>query len=588
MTFLRELLAVILGVFISCFIMFFIMIGVGAAMSNSFVDADKVVVKKNSILTLNFKEEIKDYIPKSDNPFGQIFGFNEDKLGLNEILNAIENAKYDDDILGISIEAFDINAGISQTKALRDKLFEFKESGKFVTAYADIYTQKNYYLSSIADSIYVNPVGEIELKGLASEILFFKDFQDQYGLKMEVVRHGKYKSAVEPFLSDSMSEANREQTKSFLNSIWDQIAMEIAISRNKTLEEINTIADNLWARTPELAQENNIITRKLFRDEYNQVLENLSDVANTEKIYPITMANYIKAGNGRAYSTAKDRIAVVFAQGDIMYGEGDRNYIGQETMLKTFRKLKKDQKVKAVVLRVNSPGGSALASDIIWREIELLKQEKPVVVSMGDLAASGGYYIACNADKIIAQPTTITGSIGVFGMLPNVSSFTDRIGINAEQIGTNKQSVGYSVFEPISESFYKVTEEGIERVYSTFIERVANGRDLSVEQVDQMAQGRVWSGKEALENGLVDELGSLNDAIKVAAELSGTDSYAIRNYPNYDEDIKDIFKSPFGVDSRSIITQELGNEYYEVYENMKALSKLKGVQARVPFLIQIN
>jgi protease-4 len=509
-------------------------------------------------------------------------------MGLNNIINAIDNAKYDDNILGISIETMWIKAGIAQTQAIRDKLFEFKESGKFITAYADFYDQKNYYLGSVADSIYVNPVGGIDFKGLSGEMLYFKDFQDKYGVKMEIIRHGKYKSAVEPFLANEMSEANREQTQSFLNSIWDEVVEDIAESRNKTNQEMNYIADELLGRNSKLALENGLITNKLYPDEYRKILKELNEIDEDQKLNAISLKDYISSGKGRIKSTSKNRIAVIYAQGEIRYGEGDEKYIGQELIIDALKKARESDNVKAIVLRVNSPGGSALASDLIWRELELTKEKKPLVVSMGNLAASGGYYIACNADKIVAEPTTITGSIGVFGAIPNISVFADRIGINAEQIGTNKQSIGYSVFEPISDEFYNVTKESIELVYTTFVEKVAEGRNMTFAKVDSIAQGRVWTGKEAIENGLVDELGSLEDAIEIAAELASIDTYRIRNYPDYKSDFRDVFKGPFSSVKQKIIKEELGEENYSIYQRIKQFSDLKGVQTRLPFLLDIN
>ncbi len=588
MTFLRELLAAILGVFISVFIMFMVLIAIGAVIGSSFGESDEIKVKNKTVLVLKLKEAIKDYAPKSTDPFDQIFGFDKDKTGLNDIINAIENAKYDDNISGISIEAMQINAGIAQTQAIRDKLFEFKESGKFITAYADVYDQKNYYLSSVADSIYVNPVGGIDFKGLSTEILYFKDFQDKYGVKIEVIRHGKYKSAVEPFLANSISDANREQTLSFLRSIWSEIVIGISETRNKTSEEINYIADELLARNSRLALENKMITNELYKDQYIEILKDLSEIEHDKDLIVLSLNDYIGSGKGKIKSTSKNRIAVIYAQGEIKYGKGDEKYIGQELIIKALKKARKNSKVKAIVLRVNSPGGSALASDIIWRELELTKKEKPLVVSMGNLAASGGYYISCNADKIIAEPTTITGSIGVFGAIPNASELAGRIGINAEQVGTNKQSVGYSVFEPITDSFYKVTKEGVEFIYTTFVEKVAAGRNMSFAQVDSIAQGRVWTGKEAVKNGLVDELGSLEDAIEVAAKLAEIDDYKVRNYPSYKKDLKDMFKGPFASYKESVLKEEIGLENYKIYKRLKQLSEIKGVQTRMPFLLEIN
>ncbi len=588
MTFLRELLAVILGVFISFFIMFFIFFAIGSALSSSFMEEERILVKDNSVLVLRLDKQIRDFAPKSDDPFEQLLGFEDERIGLNTVINAIDNAKYDEKIKGISIESMFLRAGIAQVQEIRDKLNEFKESGKFIVAYADYYDQKNYYLSSVADSIYIYPEGGLDFKGLSSEILFFKDFQDKYGIKMEVIRHGKYKSAVEPFLANEMSEANREQTFAFLNSIWGELVADMGENRGMTSERINEIADSLLARNPNLAIENGLLTGQMPKDQYIKLLKNLSEVNEDSKLSRISVENYIKSGKGRIMSTAKDKIAVIYAQGEIMYGKGDERIIGQELIKEALQKAKAAKDVKAIVLRVNSPGGSALASDIILREIEITKEEKPVVVSMGSYATSGGYYISCNADRIIAEPTTITGSIGVFGAIPNISEFSKRIGINAEQIGTNKRSVGYSIFEPMNEDFYMVTREGIERVYNTFVTKVAEGRKMTFEEVDSIAQGRVWTGKEALEKGLVDELGSLEDAVRTAADLVGITEYRVRNYPDYEKEFKDIFKGPFAKVKENMLKTELGESNYQALQRIKEFSELKGIQTRLPFLIEIN
>lgn len=578
----------ILGVFISFFIMFFVFVAIGSFISSSFMEEDKVIVKDNSVLVLNFEDQIRDYAPASDDPFEQLLGLDDKTMGLNSIITAIDNAKYDDKISGISIESVFLRAGIAQVQEIRDKLYEFKESGKFITAYADLYDQKNYYLSSVADSLYLNPVGFLDFKGLSGEILFFKDFQDKYGVKMEVVRHGKYKSAVEPFLEREMSEENREQTVAFLNSIWSELLDDIGENRKLSPEELNAIADDLLARTPERAQETGLVSGQMYLDQYRTLLKGLVKIGEEDKLNLVSIKSYIESGKGRIVSTAKDRIAVIYAQGEIIYGEGDERFIGQDLMIRSLKKAREAADVKAIVLRVNSPGGSALASDIIWREIEVTKKEKPVVVSMGSYAASGGYYFSCNADRIIAEPTTITGSIGVFGIMPNISQFSDRIGINAEQIGTNRQSVGYSIFEPINEDFYKVRQEGVERVYNVFVSKVAAGRNMTFEQADSLAQGRVWTGKQAVENGLVDELGSLEDAIRVAADMVELTEYRIRNYPDYEKEFKDLFKGPFARARESQIREELGEVNYEAYQKIREIGNLSGIQTRLPYLLEIH
>lgn len=581
MKFLRNLLASILGFFIAIFLLFVFFFAIASIVGAE----EKVVVKSNSVLELDLSTPIKDYAPKENNPIAEALELTDEKLALNKIINAIENAKTDDKIKGISIKTPFINAGIAQIQAIRNKIEEFKESGKFVYAYNDIYTQKNYYLSSVADSLFLNPIGVIDFRGLSTEILYFKDFEDKYGIKMEVVRHGKYKSAVEPFLENEMSEANREQTTSFLKSIWSEITDDISKSRNISIEKLNLIADNYNGRNVTVAKENNLIDASIYEDEYKEKLAMGSD----KKVNTISIEDYISSGKGRISSTAKDKIAVIYAQGDIIYGEGSKDFIGQGIINKAIRKARKDTNVKAIVLRVNSPGGNALASELIWRELELTKKEKPIVVSMGNYAASGGYYIACNASKIFAEPTTITGSIGVFGAIPNFSQFTDKIGINAEQVSTNN-SPSYSVFEPMNKKFYDVTKEGIEEMYTTFVNRVSAGRNMTFEQVNEIAQGRVWTGKEAIKNGLVDQLGGLNDAIKAAAELAELENYKVRNYPNYKTDLKEALKfSPFMKASKEEILKEtLGDENYQLYYNIHKMKNLKGIQARIPFIFQVK
>ena len=583
MNFFRKVLASCLGTTLAIILITFLGFFLLGIIASSFGNNDKVTVTSNSVLKINLEDAVKDYVPTTDDPFSKLF--EEDNFQLSEVINAIENAKYDDNIRGISIEGGFINAGISQTQAIRNKLVEFKETGKFIASYADFYTQKNYYLSSVADSIYVTPYGMVDFRGLSSERLFYKDFQEKYGVKMEVIRHGKYKSAVEGYLDNKMSDANREQISSFLNSIWSEFADDIAISRNMSVEELNVLADELQGRNSEIAVASNLLDGAIYQDQYNDVIEELAGNDFKE----VDIADYISTGKGRIKSTSSNKIAILYAQGNILYGKGDETYIGQETMIYAIRKIRDDNRVKAVVLRVNSPGGVALTGDLIWRELELLKQEKTLVVSMGNYAASGGYYIACNADKIFAEPTTITGSIGVFGTIPNFSGLVNNIGINAEQVSTNKNSIGYTPYEPMTQDFYDVTKEGVERVYTTFLDRVAEGRNMTYDQVDAIAQGRVWTGKEALEIGLVDELGSLDDAITAAAELAELDSYKTSNYPRYKKDFEDSFKGfPFMSIKENMMEKEMGEENYKIYKEVQKMSQLEGIQMLLPYEIDIK
>lgn len=584
MKFLRNLLASIMGSFIALGLIFVLFLLVAVALSED----EEITVKTNSVLVIKLDKTVKDYAPKSEDPFEEFFGGNNKKMGLNDILNAIENAKYDDNIKGISIHTLGVNAGVAQTQAIRNKIEEFKGTGKFVKAYADVYDQKAYYLASVADSVFMNPVGEISFKGLSSEVLFYKNLQEKTGVKMEVIRHGKYKSAVEPFLANEMSDNNREQIASFLNAVWVEMLNDISESRNKTVSELNMVADGLLARNAKLAIENNMVDGAIYIDEYEKKLKIASNVATKSKLNTIKLQDYIATGKGRILNTASDKIAVIYAQGEIIYGKGDENLIGQDLIINALRQARTKSGVKAIVLRVNSPGGSALTSELIWREIELTKEKLPVVVSMGNVAASGGYYIACNANKIIAEPTTITGSIGVFGVIPNLSKLADNIGINAEQVKTNK-GPDYSGFEPMTDAFRTVTQEGVEFVYNTFVSRVAAGRNMTFEQVNEIAQGRVWSGVQAKEKGLVDELGSLKDAVIEAAGLAGITDYRIRNYPSYKVDFEERFSGfPFASTKEELLIEEFGAANYKLYQTVKQFSKVSGIQARLPYVLDIK
>ncbi len=584
MKFLRNLLASCLGTFIALGLIF----GLFVIIVSSFDTTEEVNVNDNTVLEISLDKIIKDYAPKNDDYFENLMSGNDKIQGLNEILNAIENAKFDTKIKGISLRTSYISAGIAQLQAIRKKLAEFKETGKFIKSYADYYDQANYYFSSVSDSIFVNPIGSVNFKGLTSEVLFFKDFQTKYGVKMEVIRHGKYKSAVEPFLENEMSDNNREQITSFLNSIWDEVVDEIGESRNISPLKLNFIADNLLSRNAELALENNIVDGSIYVDEYVSKLKMEVGIEDDDDLNKISLNDYISTGKGRISNSSSDKIAVIYAQGEIIYGKGNIDYIGPELIINALKKARENKSIKAIVLRVNSPGGSALASELIWREVELTKPIVPVVVSMGNYAASGGYYIACGADKIYAEPTTITGSIGVFGMFPNIYELSQNIGINSSTVKTNK-SPDYSFYQPMTDEFRNVSTESVEFVYDTFLDHVSNGRNMTIQQIDSIAQGRVWTGLEAKEIGLIDELGGLKDAIVEAASLAGITDYRTRNYPSYKVDYEEIFSGfPFGKSKEDILLNELGDENYEVYKNLKHVFDNKGVQARLPYLINIK
>ena len=586
MKFLRNLLAAIIGCLIAFGIMFVMFLVLAALIGTG---EETVVVKDNTVLELQLQTPIQDYVGMDDsNPFAGLFNVNQ---GLDDILHAIRIAKEDDRIKGISLKNNILMAGLSQTQAIREALLDFAESGKFIYAFGDYYTQKDYYLASVANKVFLNPVGALDFKGLSTEVLFFKDLQEKSGIKMEVIRHGKYKSAVEPFLANEMSDANRVQIKELLDNLWGSMLGDISKSRDISVDNLNQIADTLGTRTSKYATMSGLVDDALYFDEYEALIKETLGVEQDQDINYVPILDYIGTSKRKKIYSGRDKIAVIYAQGEIWYGEGGPNIIGQGIINNALKKARQDEDVKAIVVRVNSPGGSALTSDIIWREIEITKKTKPVVVSMGDVAASGGYYIAAGADKIFAEPTTITGSIGVFGTIPNISQLAENIGINAEQVGTNENAVEYSLFEPMKDNFRSNVKEGIEETYRIFLDRVAQGRDITIAQADSLAQGRVWSGVDAKRLGLVDELGGLDDAIAEAANLVGLENYGIKKLPKYKSDFEQLMEDLGGTSAKSkqaIIQEEIGFEAYTILKEIKTAMENKGVQARMPFALRIK
>ncbi|WP_291966263.1 signal peptide peptidase SppA [Maribacter sp.] len=586
MNFLRNFLASILGCLFAFGIMFVMFLIFVSLVSSG---EDTVTVKDNSILELQLQRQISDYTGNNElDPFAGIFN---ESQGLDEIIQAIEVAKNDDRIKGISINNNFIMAGLAQTQAIRRSLEDFKAENKFIYAYADFFMQRDYYLASVADSVFINPVGVLDFKGLSTEVLYYKELQEKSGIKMEVIRHGKYKSAVEPYLENNMSEANRSQLTSLLQSLWNSMIVDISKTRSISESDLNVIADTLGGRTPEYAKRSGLIDDVVFYDEYEGKLANALMLKKDEDINYSKLDDYVKYSNKKKLKSGDDKIAIVFAQGEILYGEGGPNIIGQGIINEALIKAREDDNVKAIVLRVNSPGGSALTSDIIWREVELAKKVKPVIVSMGNVAASGGYYIAAGANKIFAEPTTITGSIGVFGTVPNMTELADKVGINAEQVGTNKNAVEYSLFEPMQESFKNQVQESIEETYRTFLQRVSEGRNMSMAQVDSVAQGRVWSGTEALQVGLVDELGNLDDAIDAAAEMAELSSYGIKKFPKYKSGFERFMEDLEGASmqvKQNLLKDEIGDDAYKVLKELQSFKEQKGIQARMPFALDIK
>ena len=586
MKFLGNVLATIVGIFVFTMLFFFGIILIGAIFGG---EENGVDVKENSVIVLNLEDIQNDYAGKYSDPWVTVFSDTK-QIGLTDVIDAIGAAKTDENIKGISILNNNSSLGMAQSKAVRDALEDFKTSGKFVMAYANTYSQKEYYLNSVANTVYLNPVGDLDFKGLSSDLLFFKDFQDKTGVKMEVIRHGKYKSAVEPFLENKMSDANREQITALLNSIWNSVVTDIAKSRNLSVQQLNIIANGLLARTPEMAKAQKLVDVVAYEDVYHNAIKKLLKVDTEDEYESVSILDYTqKYTTTSAINDATDEIAIIYAQGEIQSGEGDVNIIGEGAMRRSISEARNNDDVKAIVLRIDSPGGNALTSDLIWREIELTKKVKPVVVSMGNYAASGGYYIACNANTIFAEKNTITGSIGVFGMLPNFSGLSTKMGIHSEQVNTHQNSGNYNPFAPIDEKFKAVTTEGVEQIYKTFVSHVAQGRKMSFAQVDAIAQGRVWTGADAIKIGLVDKIGGLHDAIQEAARLAKIKTFNTQNYPEYNKNFDDLLENfPFAKTKERWIKEEIGEENYKMMEQIKRIQSYKGIQARMPFEISIQ
>ncbi len=550
-------------------------------------------VANASVLKITLNRPIVDYKGGSgDDPFSVFF---EETIALDEVVSAVQAAAEDDRISGISFETPFFLGGWSQAETLRNALIEFKSSGKFIYAYGDSYSQKSFYLSSVVDSLFVTPTGFVDLRGLSSELTYYKSFQEKSGLRMEVIRHGKYKAAVEPYLNDAPSKENIEQIQELIDGLWDEVGAQMADQIEVSRADFEGWVNDLATRDLEKAKELGLIGGLIYEDQYEDALKRAvgaskNDLNESSKLNTISSSSYFKTIKSTPIDSS-DRIALVYAQGSILYGEGSPTIMGQETMNKALQSAREDRNIKAVVLRINSPGGSALTSDLIWREVEKTAKEKPVVVSISDVAASGGYYIATPATYIIAQPTSITGSIGVFGTLPNASELAEQWGFSSYTLSTHERSATYSPLRPLSDTFRAELTEGIEQTYQTFLERVASGRSMSIESVDAIAQGRVYLAPKALELGLVDEIGTLDDAINKAAELAAIDEFKLREYPRYKSDFERLL-GDLPAASLSIISSKLPSivsDYLIFWETVGGESHdYNRIQARLPFDLKIE
>lgn len=538
--------------------------------------------KENSVLRLNLNGDIKERGHK--NPLGEIdLGplMPETSVGLNDIIANLKKAKTDEHIKGIYLEVGSPVAGFATLEEVRNALLDFKTSGKFIYVYSEVYSQKGYYLASAADKIYMNPQGGLEIKGLSSQIMFFKNMLEKLNVEVQIFRHGKFKSAIEPFMLDKMSEANRTQVETYLNSLWGHMLTGVSKTRKVTPEEINEIANKLLIRQPEDAVKYKLVDELKYEDEVLDIIKKKINISEKEKIAFVTLGKYMDAPGNTVKS--KNKIAVIYAVGEIESGEGDEEKIGSETIVKAIREARMDSSIKAIVFRVNSPGGSALASDVMWREVVLAKKVKPVIVSMGDVAASGGYYISCAADRIFAQPNTITGSIGVFGMIPNAQkALSEKLGITIDTVNTNKHSDVGTILRGVSGDEHAYIQHSVENIYDVFITKVSAGRNITKAQVDSVGQGRVWSGVDAIKINLVDELGGINEAIAFAAKKAKLDDYKLVDLPKQKDALEELFgNGKDEIETRALKTN-LG-EFYNYLKPIKTTLQLKGIQARLPY-----
>ncbi len=577
--FFKYVLATIIGIFGFIFIIgfvFFLFIGI-----TSLFSSDKAPIYDNSVLEIDFNQ------PILEQPFEEEVSFfefsNEKPLYYRDILQLIDKAKDDDRIKGISLNLFSVPAGATQVAEIRKHIEDFKTSGKFVYAYGNMMTQKAYYLSTVSDSIFLNPVGGIELKGLASEIMFFKNLEEKYGIDFQVIRHGKYKSAVEPFLRNDLSEANRAQITEFLGDIWTNLAEDMSESRKQNLEEFNVNTDSLYGLIPDQALSHKLVDALAQETEYYDFIKKKLNLEEDDELKKVSLKEYAPYLNQENHS---NKVAIIYASGTITTGEGEEG-IQSETYKSLIKKIADDDKIKAVVLRVNSGGGSANASDEILFELEKLHSKKPLVISFGDVAASGGYYIAMAGDKIYAEPNTITGSIGVLGVVPSFEKMANNIGVTTDYVQTNSNSLMYNSFAKLSPGMKDKLTQSVEVTYDRFLSIVAKNRNTTTAAIDSVAQGRVWSGEKAKEIGLIDELGSLNDAIAHAAELAEIEKYEVSNFPKRGDQIEILMKQLKSVNSSDgYIKENLGEEAHALYQEIKYLKDQNGILMYNPYSIR--
>lgn len=585
--FLKFTLATVTGIVISSVVLFFISILVIFSMVSS--SESETQVRKNSVMMLDLNGTLAER--SQENPLDLIMKDDYKTYGLDDILSSIKKAKENEDIKGIYIQATSLGAGFASLEEIRNALKDFKESGKFVVAYGDAYTQGLYYLSSVADKVLLNPQGMLEWRGLAATPMFFKDLLEKVGVEMQVFKVGTYKSAVEPFISTEMSAANREQINVYLSSIWGQITSAVAESRNLSVEALNKEADRMLMFYPaEESVKNGLVDTLIYKNDVRDYLKNLAGIDKDDNMPVLGIQDMINVKKNVPRDKSGNVIAVYYAYGEIDGGSSASTDegINSEKVIKDLRKLKDNENVKAVVLRVNSPGGSAYGSEQIWYAVNQLKKEKPVIVSMGDYAASGGYYISCNADTIVAEPTTLTGSIGIFGMMPNAKGLTEKLGVSFDVVKTNPYADFGNLTRPMNDGEKGLMQMYVNNGYELFLTRCSDGRGISMEELDKIAQGRVWTGSTAKELGLVDELGGLDKALEIAIAKAGVDAYTVMSYPKKEGFLESLMNTNPGNYIKGRMLNSKMSDMYRQFSIIENFDKIDRIQARVPFELNIQ
>ncbi|NDV63884.1 signal peptide peptidase SppA [Bacteroides sp. 224] len=587
--FFKFTLATITGIVVSSIVLFFI--GIMILVGLMSVSESETVINKSSVMMLDLSGELRER--SQENPFEEFFG-DEDYVsyGLDDILSSIQKAKDHNDIKGIYIQATHLSTSFAALQEIRDALADFKTTGKFIVSYGDVYTQGLYYLSSVSDKVLLNPKGRVEWKGLASTPIFYKDLLEKLGIEMQIFKVGTYKSAVEPYINTEMSEANREQVKEYISSIWSQLVEDVSISRNISADSLNMIADKMvmFSQAEDILNYG-LVDSLIYKNDVRDYLKSLANIDKDGKLSVYNLAEMVNVRRNVPKDKSGNIIAVYYAAGGIDMGSS--SYSTEETIISSkvirdLKKLKDQESVKAVVLRVNSGGGSAYGSEQIWHAVEELKAEKPVIVSMGNYAASGGYYISCSADCIVAEPTTLTGSIGIFGMMPNIGGLTKKVGLTFDVVKTNKFSDFGALGRGLNNDEKSLLQMMVNDGYDLFLTRCADGRNMPKEEIAKVAEGRVWTGSKAKELGLVDELGGLDKALQIAIEKADVEGYTVVSYPEK-EDFFSLFLKEKGesyIESK-LLKSKLG-DYYNQLNFIKSIENADLIQARLPFDLNIK